>query len=36
LNEIDHMTKSCEALICCGGGGGFGPIQFNSTQFDPS
>jgi hypothetical protein len=22
--------KSCEALICCGRGGGFEPIQFNS------
>jgi hypothetical protein len=24
--------KSCEALICCGRGGGFEPIQFNSIQ----
>jgi hypothetical protein len=24
--------KSCEALICCGGGGGFEPIQYNTIQ----
>jgi hypothetical protein len=24
--------KSCEALICCGRGGGFERIQFNSIQ----
>ena len=26
--------KSCEALIRCGRGGGFEPVQFNSIQFN--
>ena len=28
----EYKTKSCEALICCGRGGGFEPTQFNSIQ----
>ena len=32
--KLEHKTTLCEALICCGrGGGGFEPIQYNTIQY---